>query len=318
MILTACLLIGLAVLLAVIGVALERRAAGVRALADRIKQYGGGAKELPELAIERDRRYSSLPWFDRLLRGLNVGPRIELLLYQAGMTMRAGVLVLLMATFAMGGYLAGYVFFHRLGPALLGLVLLAPLPYMFVVYKKNQRMKAFAQEFPDALDLLVSALRAGLAFSAAMQIVAEESPEPVRGEFAITVEEQSLGIDAREAMVNLTNRVDSIDLRFFVTAVLLQRDTGGNLAEILHNTSVLIRERFRILGDIKTFTAQGRMTGWILSILPLGMAVMMYVTSPEWFKPMLTEGGGRVALIVAGSMQLLGILIIRKIVNIKV
>src|SRR5258706_2407174 len=177
---------------------------------------------------------------------------------------------------------------------------------MLVVYKKNQRMKAFAQEFPDALDLLVSALRAGLAFSAAMQIVAEESPEPVRGEFAITVEEQSLGIDAREAMVNLTNRVDSIDLRFFVTAVLLQRDTGGNLAEILHNTSVLIRERFRILGDIKTFTAQGRMTGWILSILPLGMAVMMYVTSPEWFKPMLVEGGGRVALIVAGTMQLLG------------
>jgi tight adherence protein B len=223
-----------------------------------------------------------------------------------------------MATFAMGGYVLGYVLFHRLGPALVGLVLLGPIPYGFVVFKKNQRMKAFAQEFPDALDLLVSALRAGLAFSAAMQIVAEESPEPVRGEFAITVEEQSLGIDAREAMINLTNRVDSIDLRFFVTAVLLQRDTGGNLAEILHNTSLLIRERFRILGDIKTFTAQGRMTGWILSILPLGMAVMMYVTSPDWFKPMVDTDGGRMALIVAGSMQLLGILIIRKIVNIKV
>jgi tight adherence protein B len=306
------------VLLAVVGVALERRAAGVRALADRIKQYGGGAKELPELAIERDRRYSSLPWFDRLLRGMNIGPRMELLLYQAGMSMRAGVLVMLIASCAMGGYLLGGVLFHRLGPALLLMFVLGPVPYLFVVFRKNQRMKAFAQEFPDALDLLVSALRAGLAFSAAMQIVAEESPEPVRGEFAITVEEQSLGIDAREAMVNLTNRVDSIDLRFFVTAVLLQRDTGGNLAEILHNTSVLIRERFRILGDIKTFTAQGRMTGWILSILPLGMAVMMYVTSPEWFKPMLETDGGRLALIVAGTMQLLGILIIRKIVNIKV
>ena len=318
MILTACLLIALAVGLAVVGVAFERRSAGVKALADRIRQYGGGAKELPELSLERDRRYSSLPWFDRILRGLNVGPRIELLLYQAGMSMRAGVLVLLVATFAMGGYFLGYMFFHRLAPALLGLAVLAPLPYLFVIFKKGQRMRAFAQEFPDSLDLLVSALRAGLAFSAAMQIVAEESPDPVRGEFAITVEEQSLGIDMREALVNLTNRVDSLDLRFFVTAVLLQRDTGGNLAEILTNTSALIRERFRILGDIKTFTAQGRMTGWILSILPVGMAVMMYVFSPEWFKPMLTTDGGRMALIVAGTMQLTGILIIRKIVNIRV
>ncbi len=318
MILTACILIFLAVALAVVGVAFERRAAGVRALAARIRQSGGGAKDLPELAIERDRRYSALPWFDRLLRGMNVGPRIELLLYQAGMSMRAGVLVLLIATFAMGGYFLGFLFFHRLAPALLGLVLLGPLPYLFVLYRKGPRMKAFAQEFPDALDLLVSALRAGLAFSAAMQIVAEESPDPVRGEFAITVEEQSLGIDMREALVNLTNRVDSLDLRFFVTAVLLQRDTGGNLAEILQNTSALIRERFRILGDIKTFTAQGRMTGWILSLLPLGMAVMMYVVSPDWFKPMLVTDGGRAALIVAGTMQLAGILIIRKIVNIRV
>jgi tight adherence protein B len=318
MILTAAILIFLAVALAVVGVAFERQAAGVRALADRIRRTGGGARELPELEIERDRRYSAMPWFDRLLRALNVGPRIELLLYQAGMTMRAGVLVLLVATFAMGGYFLGFMIFHRLPPALLLLAVCGPLPYLFVRYRKHQRMKAFAQEFPDALDLLVSALRAGLAFSAAMQIVAEESPDPVRGEFAITVEEQSLGIDTREALVNLTNRVDSLDLRFFVTAVLLQRDTGGNLAEILQNTSTLIRERFRILGDIRTFTAQGRMTGAILSVLPLGLAIMMYVFSPEWFSPMFTTDGGRMALIVAGAMQLLGILIIRKIIKIKV
>src|SRR5207249_4407421 len=145
----------LAVGLAVMGVALERRAAGVRALSDRLKRYGGGARELPELEIERDRRYSAMPWFDQLLRGLNVGPRIELLLYQAGMTMRAGVLVLLIATFAMGGYFLAFLTFHRLPPALLGLALLAPMPYLFVLYRKHARMKAFAQEFPDALDLLV-------------------------------------------------------------------------------------------------------------------------------------------------------------------
>ncbi|HTM58611.1 MAG TPA: type II secretion system F family protein [Candidatus Udaeobacter sp.] len=318
MILVAAILIFLAVGLTVVGVTMERQAASVRALSERLKRFGGGARELPELGIERDRRYSYLPWLDHLLRSLNVGARLELLLYQAGMTMRAGVLVLLSATFLMGGYFIAFALFHRIMAGLFGMALVGPIPYLYVLYRKQVRMSAFSKEFPDSLDLLVSALRAGLAFSAAMQIVADESPEPVRGEFAITVEEQSLGIDLREALTNLSSRVDSIDLRFFVTAVLLQRDTGGNLADILENTAKLIRDRFRILGDIKTFTAQGRMTGVILSVLPVALALMMYLASPDWFSPMLTTHGGRVALMVAGSMQLIGALIIRKIVNIKV
>jgi tight adherence protein B len=198
------------------------------------------------------------------------------------------------------------------------MLLLGPVPYLYVRYRKHQRMKAFAQEFPDSLDLLVSALRAGLSFSAAMQIVAEESPEPVRGEFAITVEEQSLGLDFRECLVNLTRRVDSLDLRFFVTAVVLQRETGGNLAEILENTSRLIRDRFRILGDIQTFTAQGRLTGAILLCLPCSIGIFMFIMTPEYFKPMITSEAGRAALWFAGFMQFTGALIIRKIVNIKV
>jgi tight adherence protein B len=198
------------------------------------------------------------------------------------------------------------------------MALAAPLPYFYVVYRKHQRMKAFSQEFPDSLDLLVSALRAGLSFSAAMQIVAEESPEPVRGEFAITVEEQSLGLDFRESLVNLTRRVDSLDLRFFVTAIVLQRETGGNLAEILENTSKLIRDRFRILGDIATFTAQGRLTGGILLCLPVSIGLFMFIMTPDYFRPMIASEAGRAALWFAAFMQLTGALIIRKIVNIKV
>jgi len=144
-------------------------------------------------------------------------------------------------------------------------------------------MQAFALEFPDALDLLVGALRAGLSFSAAMQMVSEESPEPVRTEFSVTVEEQALGLDFREALLNLTRRVDSLDLRFFVTAVVLQRETGGNLAEILENTARLIRDRFRVLGDIRTFTAQGRLTGAILVLLPVVMALYTYTINPDYF-----------------------------------
>src|SRR5207244_1130695 len=132
-----------------------------------------------------------------------------------------------------------------------------------------------------ALDLLVSALRAGISFSAALQVVSEESPEPVRSEFAILVEEQTLGLELRDALTNMTNRVPSLDLKFFATAVTLQRSTGGNLTEVLENTSRLIRDRFRILGDVKTFTAAARLTTVILSALPLGTCALMLMGAPE-------------------------------------
>ena len=319
MILVFSFLIFMAVALGLGAYVMHRQQAGKRAIEARLRAVGVEKRNRPAgVSAERDSRYSSIPLLDRVLRGVNVGRHLEMALYQAGMGMRSGVLVMLIAAFAMGGYFLGITILHRVPPALLFMAGLGPLPYLYVMYRKGQRMKAFAQEFPDALDLLVSALRAGLSFTAAMQIVAEESPEPVRGEFAVTVEEQALGIDMREALVNLSDRVDSLDLRFFVTAVILQRDTGGNLAEILENTARLIRDRFRIFGDIKTFTAQGRLTGWILMALPACIGLFTFVITPDYFKPMLESESGRVALYVAGFLQLTGMLIIRKIVNIKV
>jgi tight adherence protein B len=317
MILAFSILIFLTVLLAVGGIVVYRRGAVSRVLDRRLRGLGAGDRVLPAVEVERDVRYSQLPWLDRLLRVFKLGEHLEMLLYQSGLNIRAGVLVLLVAVFALGGYLVGVTLFHRVE---VGLVFLVTgfVPYLFVLYKKSQRMKAFAQEFPDSLDLLVSALRAGLSFAAAMQIVAEESPEPIRSEFAVTVEEQALGLDFREALVNLTKRVDSLDLRFFVTAVILQRETGGNLAEILENTAKLIRDRFRVLGDINTFTASGRLTGLILMCLPLAMAAYTWMLDPKYFKPMFEAEGGRNVLIGAAVMQILGMLVIRKIVNIRV
>jgi tight adherence protein B len=296
----------------------HRSGATGRSLDRRLRGLSAQERSLPRVALERDERYSAMPWLDRLLRGLNLGERLELLLYQSGVNLKAGVLVLLIAVFALGGYLVGVTMTHQVMPGLLTMVIVGPLPYFYVLLRKGQRMQAFAHEFPDALDLLVSALRAGLSFSAAMQMVSEESPEPIRNEFAVTVEEQALGLDFREALVNLTKRVDSLDLRFFVTAVVLQRETGGNLAEILENTARLIRDRFRVLGDIKTFTAQGRLTGAILVLLPLAMALYTYAINPDYFKPMLEADGGRKALMVAGTMQVFGMFVIHKIVSIKV
>jgi tight adherence protein B len=317
MIVAFSILIFLTVLLAVGGIVVYRRGAVSRVLDRRLRGLGAGDRVLPAVEVERDVRYSQLPWLDRLLRVFRLGEYLEMLLYQSGLNIRAGVLVLLVAVFALGGYLVGVTLFHRVGVGLVFL-LLGLLPYLFAIHKKNQRMRAFAQEFPDSLDLLVSALRAGLSFAAAMQIVAEESPEPIRSEFAVTVEEQALGLDFREALVNLTKRVDSLDLRFFVTAVVLQRDTGGNLAEILENTAKLIRDRFRVLGDINTFTAQGRLTGLILMCLPVAMAVYTWMLDPKYFKPMFEAEGGRNVLIAAAVMQILGMIVIRKIVNIRV
>jgi tight adherence protein B len=313
------LLIFLAVLLLVGGILVHRQGATVRALDRRLR--GLGAKEpggAARLEIERDERYSRMHWLDALIRVFKLGEHLEMLLYQSGLNIRPGVLVLLIALCCMVAYVAGLALFHSLPISLLSMALLGPVPYYFVAHKKGQRMKAFAKEFPDSLDLLVSALRAGLSFAAAMQIVAEESPEPIRSEFAVTVEEQALGLDFREALVNLTKRVDSLDLRFFVTAVVLQRDTGGNLAEILENTARLIRERFKVMGDIMTFTAHGRMTGMVLMFLPLVMAMYTWAVSPDYFRPMFETYNGRFLLISAGAMQLLGMFVIRKIVNIRV
>ncbi|TMQ72610.1 MAG: hypothetical protein E6K80_02375 [Candidatus Eisenbacteria bacterium] len=294
MILWFSILIFLAVVMGCVALITHRGGEGARQLQKRLSGIAHRGAGKAQLEAVRDVRYSSIQWMDKALRKVNLAQRLELLLYQAGMRMRVGALVLLMATAALGGYSLTMLLTHRVLASLLATVLAAPVP------------------------LLVSALRAGLSFSAAMSIVAEESPEPVRSEFAVCVEEQSLGLDFRETMQNLTKRVDSIDLRFFVTAVILQRDTGGNLAEILENTSKLIRDRFRILGDIKTFTAQGRLTGMILLALPLSISVFMFVMTPDYFKPMIENETGRNALYFAGAMQLLGALAIRKIVNIRV
>jgi tight adherence protein B len=296
----------------------RRRERAAQLLRDRVGVPGDRADEAGPARVERDDRLSAFPAVDRMLRSLSLARRLELLLYQAGMGIRVGAFLMLVAFLAVTAYVVGITVFHHVLHASMMLVLGAFLPFLYVQHRKSVRMRAFAQEFPDALDLLVSALRAGISFSASLQIVADESPEPIRSEFAIVVEELALGLELREALANLANRVDSLDLKFFVTAVVLQRDTGGNLTEVLDNTSKLIRDRFRILGDILTFTAQGRLTGAILSLLPLGMALFMIAVAPEYFHRMWDLPTGRAVLGFAGLMQILGALTIRKIVDIKV
>ena len=287
-------------------------------LKQRVGTAKPGASGPAPVLAERDTRMSTIPLVDNLLRRLAVARRIELLLYQAGLGVKVGAFIFIVAACALAAYFISSIVFGKLLHALVFAGVGGFLPFLYVFQKKNTRMRAFAEEFPDTLDLMVSALRAGISFSGALQIVADESPEPIRSEFAIVVEEQALGLDLREALLNMANRVDSLDLKFFVTAVVLQRDTGGNLTEVLENTGKLIRDRFRILGDIMTFTAQGRLTGLILTCLPLGLGIFMAMTAPDYFHKMWDHPNGRAILGFAALMQILGGLAIKKIVDIKV
>ncbi|HXF58841.1 MAG TPA: type II secretion system F family protein, partial [Candidatus Saccharimonadales bacterium] len=234
--LVVSLLIFLATVTFYFSLMLRRREQSTRHLRERIGGASQQQDEWVQLQVERDERLSAIPVVDKVLRSLAIARRLELMLYQAGMTMRVGTFLMLLAILGIVGYAVGMAVFHHALHGGVLLLVLGSMPFLVVSYKKSVRQRQFAEEFPDALDLLVSALRAGISFSAALQIVADESPEPVRSEFAIVVEEQALGMDLREALTNMANRVGSLDLKFFATAVVLQRTAGGNLTEVLENT----------------------------------------------------------------------------------
>jgi tight adherence protein B len=166
--------------------------------------------------------------------------------------------------------------------------------------------------------MFARSLRAGHSFTGAIQLVAQEMPDPIGPEFSKVFEEQNLGIPLRQALIGMTDRVDILDVKFFVTAILIQRETGGNLAEIIDKIAYVIRERFRVQGQLKIFTAQARISGTILALLPVGMAVLLGILNPEYMKPLWFEKTGKIMIAAAVIMQILGFLVIRKIIRIKI
>jgi tight adherence protein B len=184
--------------------------------------------------------------------------------------------------------------------------------------KRRLRFKRFMNHFPEALEMFARSLRAGHSFTGAIQLVAQEMPHPIGPEFSKVFEEQNLGIPLRQALIGMTERIEGLDVKFFVTAILIQRETGGNLAEIIDKISHVIRERFRIQGQLKIFTAQARMTGGILGFLPVGLAVVIGMLNPEYLKPLWFEREGRFLIALAVTLQIFGVLAIRKIIRIKI
>jgi tight adherence protein B len=247
-----------------------------------------------------------------------LAPRIRTLLNQSGLKWTVGALLLMSITCFV---IPAYLIYLRTGVFIFALLigLLAGFgPLAFVLHKRSSRFNQIERELPESLDLMVSALRAGHSLIAALRLVAYESPEPIGGEFRTCFDEQNYGLELRIAMENLVNRVPLQDLRIVVTAILIQKESGGNLAEVLDKGAYVIRERFRLKKQIQVHTAQGRLTGWILSFLPVVLGVALYLVDPKTMSILWTRPIGIKLLYASAAMTITGALIIRKIVNMQV
>ncbi len=261
---------------------------------------------------------SEVPLLNRLLSRLQTATRIDRRLKQADMTIRVGTFVLLSLGLFLVGIVAGMLFHW---PAVISVIVggvLACVPTIVVDTRRRRRFKRFMNHFPEALEMFARSLRAGHSFTGAIQLVAQEMPHPIGPEFSKVFEEQNLGIPLRQALLGMAERIEALDVKFFITAIMIQRETGGNLAEIIDKIGHVIRERFRIQGQLKIFTAQARMSGIILSLLPVGIAIIVGMMNPEYLKPLWLERTGRIMIAVAVILQVLGMLAIRKIIRIKI
>jgi len=268
--------------------------------------------------LRKQELFSAIPWIHRWLMKIELAPRLRLLLYQANVRWTAGGLLLSSGiAFAIPSYLV----YLKTGSTLVGLgvgVATAFTPLLYVLFRRGQRFKKFETGLPDALELMVSALRVGHSLNSSLSLVARECADPISTEFRICFDEQNYGLELRTAMDNLTTRVPLQDMKIVTTAILIQKESGGNLAEVLEKTAHVIRERFRLKRQIMTHTAQGRLTGLILTLLPVVLGVLLYFINPKSMSLLWTRDIGIKLLWTSAAMTVVGGLIIRKIVNMDV
>jgi tight adherence protein B len=274
----------------------------------------------PTLGFELVKRQKDgpLPLVDRLVSETGAGTWLAKLIEQSGsktgvsaVILMAGVLGVVAALGSSALVGGGLGFFP-------GFMFGAAIPFVVLMRKRTVRIRRFEEQFPEALDLLSRAIKAGHAFQTAMGMVAEEGAEPMGPEFKKTFEEQNYGLPLKDALNNLAIRMPLLDVRFFVTAVLIQRETGGNLSEILDNLAYVVRERFKILRQVRVYTAHGRMTGYVLLALPAFLAVALMFINPEHMNTLFTERAGKLMIAATVVMQTIGYIWIRKIVTIEV
>jgi tight adherence protein B len=276
------------------------------------------AEDTPAKMLVKVQNVGPLPAIDRILAGTTKGSALGRWIDQSGMKLSLSGVVLIGSGLAvLTALVVSMVVRSRYGLPV-GAGIGFALPFVFLNFKRTRRLRAFEEQFPEGLDLISRALKAGHAFATGLKMVADEMPEPVGPEFRKTFDEQNFGLPLKDALDNLTMRVPSLDVRFFATAVLIQRETGGNLAEILENLAHVVRERFKILRQVRVYTAHGRFTGYVLLALPAVLCVALSFINPDHMNLLFRERMGQMMLGGALTMQTIGYLWIKQVIKIEV
>ena len=271
-----------------------------------------------EPGVLRDITFSTIPALDTFLRSNRLATGLCLLIEQGGLQWTIGrVVFTTLVMICLGAVLGNW----WIAPGLLGWapgLALGVAPYMFLLRKRTRRFRRIAEQLPEAIDLMSSGLRAGQALASTVETVANEAADPLASEFRRAAVEQSFGLPFRDAMLNLRSRAPVGDLQFLVAAILVQKETGGNLAQILDKTSRMIRERMRVAGEMRIRTAQGRITGWALCLLPFVMFFGMNLLHPGYGRVLFEDPLGRQMLTYSGILMVIGVFVIRRIVQVRI
>ena len=268
--------------------------------------------------VRSEERLSQIPWFESLLaKRSSLTDAVQRMLTEAGLKINVGTFLLSCFAGMSVGFFLGWQMTHFLIVALLASVLGGAIPYAFVRYKRTTRLRAFEEQFPEAMDLISRALRAGHAFSTGIGMVADELEAPVGTEFRQLYDEQNFGMSLPDALRAFAGRVPLLDARFFVTAVLTQRESGGNLSEVLDNLASVMRDRFKLKRQIRVISTHGRISAWVLVAIPPGLAAALFTISPDLMRPLFTDPLGVRLVTIAATLQVLGTLIISRMVKIE-
>lgn len=289
-----------------------------KAIRRRLNSLTFSEDENEAIDLRRKVMYSEVPWLNRVLSSLRWVERIQRLLEQSGTTYPLGFFILLSILLLIGGFLVGSLITSNYLVLFPGAAFLGVMPFLYIYLKKKERMNKFQRQLPDALDLLARSLKAGHAFSGGLKMVADEMGDPIGHEFDNTLNEINFGVGVPEALKNLSNRVDCVDLNFFVISIIIQRDTGGNLAEILENIAYLIRERFKLYGRVRVLAGEGKLSAIILVALPFLLAFVLSLINPEYIGTLIKDPIGHVFIGIGLVMMIIGIFTMSKMIKIKV
>jgi tight adherence protein B len=287
-------------------------------LRKRIGKGGASRGKVGTALVREQQRLSDVHVLDRVLaRTSQFTAPLQRTIEQSGLRVNVGTILLACACMAALVFFLVYRFLHLTAVAALLAAVAAWLPIAYVRIVRNKRMLKFEEQFPEAIDLLARALRAGHALTTGLAMVAEELPEPIGPEFKLLYDQQNFGLPLPDALRKFAQRIPSLDARFFVTAVLTQRESGGNLSEVLDNLATIIRDRFKVKRQVRVISAHGRITGWVLSALPTSLAMFFTFSNPQKYATFYTDPLGMKMIAFALTLQVIGVLVIRKIVNIE-